>query len=212
MKKTAVKKTVAKKTAKKVATKTAPKDPRKEAARAFYNFFRKYDQAELSTKVIPLDGVVINATYQLCIYEDYIEIDWCSYDDETVSSPAVRKMMDVMNMEKWEDWFDNNVDTSSLDGYSKEVKAIFDEYRTLFDAFAKHGFSLEGVLDIFETVDNFETAYKQCSSNNVRSIYLNSSYSAEVREGFGYVKVGCQKIDIDSVRGILTAYDELNPK
>jgi hypothetical protein len=211
MKKTAVKKTVAKKTAKKVATKTSPKDPRKEAVRAFYNFFKKYDQAELSTKVIPVDGVVINATYQICIYEDYMDIDWCSYDDETVS-PTVRKFMDVMNMENWECWFDDNVDSSSLDEYSKEVDAICNEYRTLINALIKHGFSVEGVLDIFETVDNFETAYKQCSSNNVRTIYLNSSYSAEVREGFGYVKVGCQKIDIDSVRGILAAYDELNPQ
>lgn len=208
---TAAKKPVAKKAVKKAATKKVPLPEvgRMEAIRAFYNFFKKYDQVNMTTIVSPVEGVSVKVDYQLCIYEDYMDVDWVSYVSEKVSVLA-RKVMDVCNMRSWEGWVENNM--NSLEFESSEVKKIYAEYKTLITALKKHNFLFnDEAVEVFETSSDFKTAYSQLSLGITREVGLTDQYNAKVRNGVDHVRVGCQRVPIEAVREIIRVYDELNP-
>jgi hypothetical protein len=182
----------------------------KAAAKAYFDFYKKNFIKTQTLKFDLYSGLTVTAKYNMSPYGD---IDFDEIDFK--ATKEIKALFDVLSLDigdrLWDLDFTDRVDTACVDtlydlGLALNAEVFDDNDEVDWPDYLDSGSRL---TDFYETVEEFipEDAAKKPKSI---SVSVSRDYSGTVTKGLDYVQVGCQRITIENVKGILKAYEEVN--
>jgi hypothetical protein len=175
--------------------KTATK---KDQLKKMWNVYKTQIQSPYSIS-FKLCGVDVDLKYEIDIHDDHWEHSILDY---TIKDKNVVKFMDKFDMCLTQDELPDH----AWDMINENIDKLYSDWSILCSEVGQNP------MQFFTRCRSFKQFWSEFQSPNVSYVPLSKHYTARIAKGKKTIVVGCQNIDIDVVRKVVSEWDNLNQK